>query len=93
MERAGEEDVVLEVDVPHQLPLELLEPDVERSPRRARLGGRDEPGGELAHPLEVGAVIVVLEIITVPHGTMSPPAGRIAGNSTAPLDMRCQLGG
>jgi hypothetical protein len=61
-ERAAEEDVVLEVDVLHQLGLELVEAQVERPPRRARLARRNEVGRQRAGLLQGQGDVLVLPL-------------------------------
>src|SRR5690606_20063956 len=60
LQRSGKQDVVLEVDVIHELTLELEEAQIQSSPRGAGVLGRGEIGGELARALEGGTMIAML---------------------------------
>jgi light-regulated signal transduction histidine kinase (bacteriophytochrome) len=51
--RAREQNVVLEVDVLHELGLQRLQPAVQRPPGRARNGGRLQIAGQLARAQEI----------------------------------------
>src|SRR5688572_1587543 len=61
-QRAAEEDVVLEVNVFHQLLFELLQAAVQRAPRGAGLGGRGEIARQGADAEQITLVVLVLQL-------------------------------
>src|SRR5688572_23344466 len=49
VQRAGEQDVVLDVNMDVEIPIELVEPPVERAPRAAGVLGNGVALGDLPH--------------------------------------------